>query len=144
MKYLLDTCVISELTKPHPNENVVGWLQSKDEKLLFLSSLVFGEIAKGIDKVPDLAKKERLKLWVEEDLKHRFKDRIIAVDMDIAIKWGEVQGIAELNGKPMPSIDGLIAATGIVNNCTVVTRNVSDMEQSRVCLLNPWKPNINE
>ena len=142
MNFILDTCVISELIKPHPNESVIAWLQSKSEDCLFLSVLSFGEIAKGIEKLSDETKKMRLKQWVEEDLKLRFKDRIISIDLDISVKWGEVQGIAELKGRPMPSIDGLIAASGIVKNYTVATRNISDMEQSSVKLLNPWEPKI--
>ena len=53
--------------------------------------------------------------------------------------WGKIQGRAELEGKPMPAIESLIAATGFVYNLTVVTRNISDMKQSKVVLLNPWK-----
>jgi len=75
---------------------------------------------------------------VEGDLKKRFDGRIIPIDVRIATRWGEMQGQAELSGKPMPSIDGLIAVSGIVNNCAVVTRNISDMEPSSAVLLNPW------
>jgi toxin FitB len=81
---------------------------------------------------------------VEGDLKTRFEGRIIPIDMKIATRWGEIQGMAELSGKPMPYIDGLIAVSGIVNNCTVVTRNISDMEQSSAVLLNPWLENLME
>ena len=140
MKYLLDTCVISEIIKPRPDENVISWLQSKNEDDLYLSVLTFGEIEKGIEKVPDGTRRKYLELWVEEDLKKRFEGRIIPIDLSIAAKWGAIQGVAELSGKPMPSIDGLIAVSGLVNNCTVVTRNISDMEQSTAVLLNPWEP----
>lgn len=142
MKYLLDTCVISEIIKPRPNENVISWIQNQNEDDLYLSVLTFGEIEKGIEKAPDGSRKNHLKLWVEGDLKRRFNGRIISIDMKIATRWGEIQGIAELSGKPMPSIDGLIAVSGLVNNCTVVTRNISDMEQSSVVLLNPWLGNV--
>jgi toxin FitB len=138
MKFLLDTCVISEIIKPQPNDNVISWIQNQSEENLYLSVLTFGEIEKGIEKASDGSRKNHLKLWVEGDLKNRFKGRIISIDMRIATRWGEIQGIAELVGKPMPSIDGLIAASGIVHNCTVVTRNISDMEQSSAVLLNPW------
>lgn len=141
MKYLLDTCVISEIIKPQPDENVVSWIQSKSENSLYLSVLTFGEIEKGIEKAPDIKRKKRLKLWVEEDLKKRFEGRIISIDLKISVKWGEIQGVAELSGKPMPSIDGLIAISGLVHNCVVVTRNISDMKQSSVELLNPWLKN---
>ena len=141
MKYLLDTCVISEVIKPRADKNVISWMQNQDEESLFLSVLTFGEIEKGIEKSPDEARKRKLKLWVEEDLKKRFEGRILPINIDVSIKWGAIQGNAELLGKPMPAIDGLIAVSGIVHNCIVVTRNVSDMKQSSAELLNPWIKN---
>lgn len=139
MKYLLDTCVISELIKPQPNRSVVSWLQSQTENDLYLSVLTFGEIEKGIEKAANKARKSKLKLWVEEDLKQRFKGRILAIDLDVCTKWGEIQARTELLGKPVPSIDGLIAISALVNNCIMVTRNVKDMQQSGVELFNPWE-----
>lgn len=142
MKYLLDTCVISEIIKREPDDNVISWIQNQNEDDLYLSVLTFGEIEKGIEKLSDGSRKNHLKLWVVGDLKKRFKGRIIPIDMRIAARWGEIQGIVELAGKPMLSIDGLIAVSGIVNNCTVVTRNISDMEQSSAVLLNPWLDSV--
>ena len=139
MKYLIDTCVISELIKNKPNENVVNWITSADEQDLFLSTLTFGEIYKGIEKISNISKKTKLSQWIEHDLKERFKTRILPIDISVAITWGKIQGSAELEGKPMPAIDGLIAATGLAYNLTIVTRNISDMQQSKVGLLNPWE-----
>jgi predicted nucleic acid-binding protein len=139
MKYLLDTCVISELIKKTPNKNVLLWLQSQDEADLYLSVLTFGEIQKGIEKKPDAIRKRKLKLWLEDDLKKRFEGRIIPIDLNVVIEWGKIQGIAKKTGHPMPTIDGLIAVSALVHHCTVVTRNTSDMEYSSVELLNPWK-----
>ncbi len=141
MKYLLDTCVISEIIKPQADENVISWIQNQDEESLYLSVLTFGEIEKGIEKSPDGSKKRKLQLWVEEDLKKRFEGRIVPINIDVSVKWGAIQGIAELQGKPMLAIDGLIAVSGLIHNCIVVTRNVSDMEQSTVELFNPWVKN---
>lgn len=141
MKYLLDTCVISEIIKPLPDANVIAWVQDKNESNLFLSILTFGEIQKGIEKANDPARKKKLQLWVEQDLKQRFEGRIIPVDMAVSARWGVVQGQAELAGKPMSVIDGLIAVSGLVHHCIVVTRNVDDMAQSSVELLNPWSEN---
>jgi toxin FitB len=139
MKYLIDTCIISELIKNKPNESVVNWITGQDEQDLFLSILTFGEIYKGIKKISTKSKKARLSQWIEHDLKERFKNRILPIDINVALMWGKIQGGAELEGKPMPAIDSLIAATGLAYNLTVVTRNISDMEQSKVALLNPWK-----
>lgn len=142
MKYLLDTCVISEVIKPQPDGHVISWLLQQSEDDLYLSVLTFGEIEKGIEKAADLVRKRKLQLWVEQDLKKRFEGRIIPVDLAVAVKWGVIQGAAERLGKPMSAIDGLIAVSGLVHNCIVVTRNTADMEQSSVELLNPWLSTI--
>lgn len=139
MKYLLDTCVISELAKPAPNPKVVAWATQNDEENFYLSSLTFGEIHKGIFKLPPSKRKEDLLQWVEHELKDRFRTRIIEITLKVARQWGETQAISESQGHPMPTIDSLIAATGLAHDLTVVTRNVADMRQSGVSLLNPWE-----
>ncbi len=138
MNYLLDTCLISELAKSKPDEKVVDWVLSENETGFYVSVLTFGELHKGIEKLPESKKKEELRSWIEDELKNRFQNRIIAIDMRVSILWGKIQCIAEKKGKPMPAIDSLIAATALAHDLTVVTRNVSDMEQSGVKLLNPW------
>ena len=142
MKYLLDTCVISEIIKQKPDKNVISWLEGQDENSLYLSVLTFGEIEKGIEKASNQIRKQKLRLWVEDDLKKRFEGRIIPISFSIAAEWGKIQGKAELLGKPMPTMDGLISVSGLVSQCTVVTRNISDMEQSSAELFNPWKKSI--
>lgn len=139
MRYLLDTCVISELAKPEPNKKVVAWITQNDEENFYLSSLTFGELYKGISKLPPSKRKDNLPQWVEHDLKDRFKTRIIDITLEVAKHWGETQGICESQGRPMPTMDGLIAATGLAHDLTVVTRNIADMQQSGVSLLNPWE-----
>ena len=138
MNYLLDTCLISELAKPKPDKKVVNWLLKEQETNFYVSVLTFGELHKGVEKLPESKKKEELRNWIEDELKKRFQNRIIGIDMRVSIIWGRIQCFAEKNGKPMPAIDSLIAATGIAHDLTVVTRNVPDMEQSGVKLLNPW------
>jgi len=139
MKYLLDTCVISELAKLKPNKKVISWIKKNDEDNFYLSSLTFGELYKGISKLPDSKRRKRLSQWIEHDLKERFTGKIFDIDLLVAKTWGEIQGASETVGCPMPAIDSLIAATGLAYDLTVVTRNIADMQQSRVTLLNPWK-----
>ena len=139
MNYLLDTCVISELTKKVTNTKVVTWISSIEETNLYISVLTIGEIHKGIEKLPKSKKNEKLHKWVNCDLKERFKNRIIDFDIQTATVWAKAQAHSELLGKAMPAIDGLIAATGISYDLTVVTRNTKDMEISGVTLLNPWE-----
>jgi toxin FitB len=138
MNYLLDTCLLSELAKSKPDEKVVDWVLSENETSFYVSVLTFGELHKGVEKLPESKKKKELQVWIENELKNRFQNRIIGIDMRVSILWGKIQCFAEKKGKPMPAIDSLIAATGIAYELTVVTRNVTDMEQSGVKLLNPW------
>ena len=138
MNYLLDTCVLSELIRENPDVNVVTWISGTPETSMYLSVLTIGEIHKGIEKLPESKKKDRLHKWVNSDLCIRFKNRILDLDLEVSTKWGQIQGKAEQVGKPMPIIDGLIAATALSHDLIVVTRNTEDMEQSGVTLINPW------
>ena len=139
MKYLLDTCLISELVKKSPNASVLGWLDKQDEDQLYLSALTVGELQKGISKLADARKKEELQIWLSSDLVSRFERRILNIDTEVAVRWGELIGEAERRGKRLPVIDSLIAATAAVHNLTVVTRNTGDLEKCAVRVLNPWK-----
>lgn len=140
MNFLLDTCVISELAKPTPKSKVMTWIRSKPEENLFLSTITIGEIQKGIGKLgADSVRREELQSWLDADLIRRFNQRILAVEVNVARKWGEIQGAAELAGKKMPVMDSLIASTGLAYDLTVVTRNFRDMEASGVWLFNPWE-----
>jgi predicted nucleic acid-binding protein len=126
------------MVKPKPNKKVIEWVCAQNEDNLFLSVLTLGEIQKGISKLSESKKKKTLKLWLHTDLLERFSGRIVAIDDQVALNWGAIQALAEQDGKIIPSIDGLIAATGITGNMTVVTRNVADMKPSGALLFNPW------
>ena len=139
MKYLLDTCLISELVKKVPHPAVVNWLDSQDEQGLFLSVLTIGELQKGISKLPDSKRKDELQAWVEHDLALRFTGRIIDVDMEVMLIWGRLQGESERKGETLPVMDSLIAATAKAHGLVVVTRNVRDIERCQVRVCNPWE-----
>lgn len=138
MSYLIDTCCISELVKKKPKPNVVKWFADRDELSMYLSVITFGELRKGIEKLPDSKKKKELNRWVKEDLSQRFKNRVLNITLDEVNKWGEILAAAEKNGTPLPAIDSLIAATALVHDLSVVTRNTQDMEGSGVEVINPW------
>lgn len=138
MKYLLDTCVISELVMPTPNRKVVDWLNELPSEVLFLCAITIGEVRKGLTKLPDFIKKERLTLWLNT-LLEEYKERIRSIDLMVCENWGVLQGNAEKAGTPMSSIDGLIAAITYTHNLTLVTRNESDFYPSNIPIINPWK-----
>lgn len=139
MNYLLDTCVISELIKPKPSSKVIKWLRACQDENLFLSSLTIGEIQKGISKLPNSRKRNKLQDWIDSELLPRFDKRILGIDINVAQKWGEIQAISEMAGTKMPVIDSLIASIGIVHDMTIVTRDTGGMRKSGVRLFNPWE-----
>jgi len=134
----LDTCLISELVKDTPNPAVVSWLDGTEESSLYLSVLTLGELQKGISKLAAGKKKQRIDVWFQTELRHRFSGRILDVSETVALVWGELQGEAEKRGRPLAAIDSLIAATAIANDMTVVTRNTADMQATAVRLFDPW------
>jgi len=138
VKYLLDTCLISELVKKEPNSEVVNWLEEQNEHNLFLSVLTLGELQKGISKLPESAKKDELQSWATLDLVERFAGQIVDVDLETALCWGRLQGVAEKTGDKLPVMDSLITATAIAHGLVVVTRNVKDMERCGGRICNPW------
>ena len=136
--FLLDTNVISELVKPTPDAKVVAWVEQTGENLLFLSVLTLGEIRKGIAAVRSETRRSRLESWLETELRARFAGRILPVDEAVADRWGSLSAMAAAVGKPVPVVDGLLAATALHHNLTFVTRNTSDVAGTGVGSLNLW------
>ncbi|MCZ7669100.1 MAG: type II toxin-antitoxin system VapC family toxin [Chloroflexi bacterium] len=139
MRYLLDTCVISELVSKRPETAVIDWIDSIDDDHIYLSVLTIGEIKKGIEKLPDSAPKEQLAEWLEEDLLSRFQGRVLGVETAVMLTWGTLTAKLEQQGTPLPAVDSLIAAIALHGNLTLVTRNVQDFERTGILLLNPWR-----
>lgn len=138
MNYLLDTCVISELVKATPNQDVINWIMNTPSERLFLSVISIGEIRKGITKLPDSKKKHRLTNWLNTLLED-YQARIYPINLTVAENWGIIQGKAESIGSPVASVDSMIAAVARTYNLIVVTRNESDFAATNVTILNPWK-----
>jgi tRNA(fMet)-specific endonuclease VapC len=138
MKYLLDTCVISELVAKQPKSSVVEFVDSLDPDDVHLSVITIGEIAKGIEKLPKSKRKQELQTWLTEDLLIRFDGKIIPLDTDVLLEWGRLTAKLESLGKTIPAIDSLIAATVLARQFTLVTRNVDDFEGTGAKIFNPW------
>lgn len=139
MKYLLDTCVISEFVARRPNPQVVAWLDQVPESRLFLSTVTLGEIRKGIVRLPASERKLRLTAWLAQELPWRFESRILPADAEVMQAWGDLVGQAEAQGHRIPDLDAIIAATAACHHLTLVTRNEDDFLHAGIPLLNPWK-----
>ena len=139
MKYLLDTCVVSELVAKQPNPRVLEWIDSIDADGVYISVITVGEITKGIEKLPNSKRKQELIDWLENELLIRFQDNLIELDVKILIRWGKLNARLEISGRRSPAIDSLIAATALEHELILVTRNESDFAETGVEILNPWE-----
>lgn len=138
MSWLLDTCVLSEYIRKAPDLKVIGWLDEQDETSLHISVISLGEIEKGIIKLQaaDLTRARKLTAWLGK-LEQRFATRILPLDAPILSAWANLAARADLAGRPLPVMDGLLMATAQCHGLTVVTRNIQDFEVfPRV--FNPW------
>ena len=134
--YLLDTNIVSEIRKgPRCDSGVARWFAGANENELYLSALVLGEMRRGIELARqrrDIVQAERLEVWLTA-VTQRFPGRIYSVDSAVANVWGQMSAV-----RPVPAIDGLMAATAKAHGLTFVTRNVSDVLGLGLDLLNPF------
>jgi toxin FitB len=135
MSYLLDTNVISELIRPKPEKKVLDWFVDIPNEALRVSVLSLGEIRKGIEKLSDNHRKEKLRLWLEIELVAWFEDRILVINHGVADRWGRLLSSAK---KPLPAIDSLIAATALYYDLRLVTRNKKDFIFDALQVVCPW------
>lgn len=138
MSFVLDTNVISELIKRHPNPGLTVWLEEVDEDRTFLSVITLTELRYGIDRLPSGKRRRRLEEWATHDLPVRFEGRILAVDSAIADRCGRVIARSEAVGRRMEVMDAFIAATAVIHGLIVVTHNVSHFEPILKDVLDPW------
>ncbi len=136
--FLLDTNVISELVKTRPSPSVTKWIDSTDESLLYLSVLTLGEIRKGITSLPNASRRVSLEAWLDRDLVLRFAGRMLSIDHAVADRWGRLAGSVAARKSPLPVIDGLLAATALHHDLTLVTRGTTHVAISGVSAFNPW------
>lgn len=139
MRYLLDTNVISELVASRPNERVIQWIDDLDPASVYLSVITIGELRKGIEKLPNSARQEKLRNWLTHELLSRFQDRILMIDTQVMLIWGELVGRLERNGRVLSAIDSLIAALALSHSCALVTRNEADFGDTGLQVVNPWR-----
>lgn len=141
MSYLIDANVVSELRKGvRANPLVVDWFRKQQPQELFLSVLTLGELRHGVERARRRDPKSALALgrWLDRTL-NRFRDRILDVDRAVAERWGRI-GIPD----PLPDVDALIAATALVHDLIVVTRNVKHVAPAGVRCFNPFEPGASE
>lgn len=135
MSWLVDTNVLSELSRRTPDPRVAAWL-ARHEDTLWISVLTLGELEKGLARVEEPSRRNRLQRWIRREVPDWFAGRILPVDREISVHWGRMLGRLR---DPMPAIDSLLAATALVHGLEIATRNVDDFKASGVSVFNPWE-----
>ena len=140
MNYLLDTCVLSECARRNPDARLVAWLETTaEENDYYVSAITIGEIAEGIESLPDGApRKLRLDAWFKAEILGTYGDRIVDFDCEAVLAWGRIKGATNRAGLVRPDLDAQIAATALAHGMTVATRNISDMAHTGVPVVNPF------
>lgn len=138
-RYLLDTNIISNVTKPQPSSQLLGWMQEQHDEDLFISALTLAEIRRGIFELPAGKKRKTLEQWFAgpEGPQTLFRGRILAFDERAGLIWAQMMAEGSARGRPRSALDTIIAAIGEANRCVIVTDNEKDFVGLKI--VNPMK-----
>lgn len=136
--FLLDTNVISELSKRQCHPAVKGWADEQDQSALFISDVTVGEIRKGIARLPAGERRSRIERDLEGTLMPAFAGRILPVDLGVWERWGMISGRAAARGQTLPVFDALLAALALQHGLVLVTRNTKDIRHTGARWFDPW------
>lgn len=139
--FLLDTNVLSEFNRNQPPDpSVKQWVASARPDLLYVSVITLSEIRFGIELLGETKRRKQLENWFLRDLHDWFEGgRILGIDERIGNVWARMTAQRQLKGRPLGILDGLIAATALDRDLTVVTRNTRDFDDLDLQILNPWE-----
>jgi toxin FitB len=139
MRYLLDTNIIRNFTKPTPSSSLVAWMAEQSDEDLFISSLTVAEIRKGILEMPHGKRREALDAWFSSSQgpQSLFAGRILSFDEQAGLVWARLMADGKANGRPRSGLDTIIAAIAEANHCIVVTDN--DRDFAGIEIVNPLR-----
>jgi predicted nucleic acid-binding protein len=138
--FLLDTNVPSEMLRSRPEANVIAWVKRQVNETLFVSVVTLGELRRGVTLLAEQSsRRAELERMIHEKVPSWFQDRTLPITRMIAERWGVLDGERQLAGRPLNIADGMIAATALEHDLSIVTRNVKDFEQLGITIINPWE-----
>jgi|ERR1700694_382415 len=140
--FLLDTNIPSEMRRVRPEQRVIEWLKAVNDDELYLSVITIGEIWKGFTLLRDATRRAQLEQWLEREVHDWFAERILPVNEAVAERWGVLEAERQLRGAPLNTADGLIAATALEHDLTLVTHNGKDFVGLGVQIFDPWKDSM--
>ena len=136
--WLLDTNVLSELRKPRCAPAVRTWVDARDARELFVSSVTFAEIRFGIGLLQDAGRRHELNLWLETELRPWFGERVIEIDEPVILRWRELVESGRKVGRTYSQPDLFLAAAASVHGLCMATHNTADFRGTGVALVDPW------
>ena len=137
-RVLLDTNVVSELTRPRPAPAVVAYLDTLDPQQTYLSLMTVGEIERGIAQADLPQRAIKLRNWLDGQLLPQYAGRILALDEAVIRRWGELMALPAARARSGMAVDALIAATASTHRLTLVTRNTRDFGVFPIQTFDPW------
>ena len=143
MRYLLDTNIISNVTKPVPSEALVEWMAEREDGDVFISSLTIAEMRRGVLEKPTGRKRRELERWFDgpEGPQALFAGRVLPFDEAAALIWARLMAEGTATGRPRGALDMIVAAVAEANDCIVVTDNERDFVGLEI--VNPLRSNLN-
>lgn len=135
---VLDTNVVSELMRPSPAPEVVGWVRRQATDELRTTAISVAEIAYGIERLPDGRRRQLLRRTADEVFEN-FDEQVLPFDNPAALRYGQIVSARERIGRPIDGFDAQIAAICRAHGAALATRNGNDFEHTGVAVLDPWR-----
>ncbi len=138
MTYLLDTCILADLISESPDPNLVAWLDTQPEEMIYISVVTLAELKQSIESIESNKARTRMNEWLMNDLLVRFANRISEITASATLKWGELSAWVHSKGQTISPIDSLNLAIALFYNHTFVTHNTFQFDGTDVRLLDPF------
>lgn len=135
---VLDTNVLSEPLRPSPEPRVVAWLDAQHVDTLAVTALTIAELRYGVAALPGGRRRQVLSSRLEDEIVPLFEDRVLPFDLSASEAFGVIQARAKATGRPLPTMDALIASICVAGRHTLATRNTGDFAAAGVSLIDPW------